>query len=172
MPRRVPFEERSREWKNGYGAGYRSRMRHAEPKGIVRWTTEGPELRCTNCASRGGVTSYWPLTEEFWNPRNLARCKGCNLAKKRQAAKAAYWADPETHRHLARRYYRQHAKVLQLKGRVRHAENRDKDNARSKAYQEAHRAEIRAYRRAYYAKNREHILYREKLRRAGVRMAA
>lgn len=168
---RIPFMERSAEWRNGYASGYRARMRNFESR-AVRWTPEGPELRCANCSERGGVTAFWPITEEFWNPRNLKRCKACNLALKRQKAKAAYWADPETHRRLAHDYYRRHAKVIRLKQRARHAQNPAADWERSKAYQEAHRDALRAYRRAYYAKNRERILFREKLRRAGVLVKA
>lgn len=168
--RRNSWARHTQDWRNGYHAGYR--VRPQGPERRVRWRLEGFEMQCPTCALRAGGATYWPLTPEFWNPRNLARCRACILIDKRQQAKARYWADPETHRQIAIDYYRANQRVVTLKKRHYHATHKANDNARSKAWREqideAQREAIRASRRAYYAKNRERLLLREKLRRAGV----
>jgi len=163
--RELRWKDRSREWLNGYNAGYSARPRsHGRS---IRWgANEEPQMQCPDCAAAGGLTSYWPLTSEFWDRRNMSRCRACNLARKRRKAHEAYWADPETERQRAAEYSRKHHALILLKKRLRYAEDPAKDNARSREYREANRDARRAYARAYYARNRAHILLREKLRRA------
>lgn len=168
QPRR--WHEHTMDWRNGYMAGYNARPRIKASH--VRWSPDGPEMRCDECADKGGVAAYWPLTPQFWDPRNVQRCRACNLGRKRAKAKAKYWADPETHRQRAIEYHELHRRVIQLKKRARYAEDPETYNVRSREYRAANVEMLRAYRRAYYAKNRDRILYREKLRRAGVIQAA
>lgn len=158
----------SQEWRNGYGRGYIVGRKGAAHASLVRFREGTPEMRCGSCAAGSGVSCYWPITTEFWNPRNMTACRACLLIRKRLQAKAAYWADPETHRTRARLYHEAQQKVILLKKRARYAEDPAKANAATAAYRIAHRDALRAYRKAYYAKNRERILLREKLRRAGV----
>lgn len=158
----------TQEWRNGYARGYTVGSKLAGRVRGVRFREGVAELRCGSCADGGGAGSYWPLTEEFWTPGNLRACKACIALEKRLDAKRRYWSDPETHRKLARDYYARHAKVAKFKQRVRYAANSERMLKANREWREANREAIRAYRRAYYAKNRDKILLREKLRRAGV----
>lgn len=55
----------------------------------IRWREDtGWELRCETCAIAGRAERYWPLTEEFWDKRRMARCRACEKRRLSQNAKA------------------------------------------------------------------------------------
>ena len=162
-----PWYRHSAEWRNGYKRGYIVGAAGQRTRGI-RYREGTFEMRCGDCVASSGVTAYWPLTEEFWNLRNLSACRACLLARKRRAAKERYWADPETHRNIARRYYAENEAIVLLKKRARYAEDPAAKVAAHREWEKANAEHIRTYRRMHYALNRERILLREKLRRAGV----
>jgi hypothetical protein len=42
----------------------------------------GFELRCDECADRGGGACFWPLDLEFWVPRRgMTRCRACHTRR-------------------------------------------------------------------------------------------
>ena len=57
--------------------------KRGEVRSRVRWNpdTETFEMRCVQCAylqpNRGGGSSFWPLTLEFWERTNMSRCRAC-----------------------------------------------------------------------------------------------
>lgn len=59
----------------------------------VRWNEELEcfEMKCESCFARRGRHpggSYWPLTLEFWDPREgLQRCRACIAEDKRNKEK-------------------------------------------------------------------------------------
>lgn len=60
----------------------------------VRWREDvGWELRCEGCFLKGQGTTYWPLTFEFWEPRNMKRCRACHKDYQAARKKAKYRAD-------------------------------------------------------------------------------
>lgn len=112
----------------------------------VRWREDtGFELRCETCAQDGGQTTYWPLTLEFWNPRDSMRfCRACLSRRRRVRERARSHADPEyrarkradalyqreAKRVYQREYRRQNAARLGEYNRLWYAANRDRINAR------------------------------------------
>jgi hypothetical protein len=128
----------------------------------VRFRDGEFELRCSECAVEGGVTAYWPITTEFWDPRNLTACRAHLLKRKRLKAKERYWLDPETERRRTAQYHAANDRVRRLKTAARWAE-----------LDEAERAALRAYRRMRYAARRaaelaanQPVVSREDRRRA------
>lgn len=51
----------------------------------VRWNEElGWLLRCDVCVLVKSGTAWWPLTDEFWDPRHgMTRCRACWRARDR-----------------------------------------------------------------------------------------
>ena len=58
-------------------------------------------LRCSECAAKGR-NAYWPLTLEFWNPKDgLQRCRACSRERRR----LQHAATVEDKRRKQRDYY-------------------------------------------------------------------
>jgi len=59
----------------------------------------------------------WPLDLEFWNPTSMQRCRACNLALKRIAAKKARSRPEERERaRLANKaYYAENKRIVNMK---------------------------------------------------------
>lgn len=102
----------------------------------VRWRDDEFEYRCPMC------DGWWPLTTEFWKPRNgMQRCKAC-------------W----------REYYRIHERartadeavrlVKNYKDRLRYAENREARLAANRRWKAANRERVAAYAIEYRARRR------------------
>jgi hypothetical protein len=103
------------------------------PRANVRWSddTDGWELRCESCVANGQTACYWPLTDEFWNRREMVRCRACNRSKKNARDRAR----GRTAAVIARvRLYRDEAReIINFKERLRYAERREQINARRRA---------------------------------------
>lgn len=117
----------------------------------VRYRTDvGWEMRCDDCRHRH-IASFWPLTMEFWNPRNLARCRACHRERKN-----AYERASESKREYLRRYRPACRGAIAIKNAAYYAANRER---------------LLAYERAYRARNRDRILAQQRARYAGRRAA-
>lgn len=103
----------------------------------------GWELQCKDCHRRTRGASYWPITHEFWNPKNMARCRSCQKELKRQRereneSRKVYMA---AYRIIARdaiaitqrEYDRTHAERVRLNGAVYRLRHRDEVNAKARA---------------------------------------
>jgi len=101
------------------------------------------EYRCRDCSKKGGVI-WWPLTDEFWNPRNLTRCRACHK-ELRDKYNRARPSDPE----YMRRYREETKEARAIKQAM---------------YYQAHRQESLEYHRAYrrVKKDRLNQLARER----------
>ena len=121
------------------------------PRAGIRWRDDtGWELRCPDCAARGQHTSYWPLTDEFWDRHMMARCRACERARLNRRDREKYAADPaeRARRNAAARAYRaESADVLRIKKRQR----RPLEAARSRARYWADPEKRRARQRELYA---------------------
>lgn len=122
----------------------------------LRWTGEEFEARCSDCKDKKQAC-YWPITREFWDPRNLQRCRACNKDRRRKIEVSSY------RRLYQAEYRRQTAEVQAFKSREYYAANRDEVKARNRVYYEAHRETILERARERYAKQRD--LRREQAQR-------
>lgn len=156
---------RSKEWKAGYARGYIRGAEHQQSRNI-RYREGTFEMRCGGCMAGAGGNRFWPLTEEFWNPRNLQRCRACLLIRKRENARAIYYRDKARIQADRAKYYALNRDVILLKKRARYEENRLEKIAANARYAQANAERIRLYRKVYYAENRDRILRLEKERRA------
>ncbi len=90
---------------------------------------------------------WWPLTFEYWNPHNMARCRACNLDLKR--------AREKTYRRPYMKRYRTEAKAaIAIKNRMYYEENRERINAYSRDYRVKNSDHVRAMQRARYARQK------------------
>ena len=106
----------------------------------------GWELRCEDC-HRKRVAAWWPLTSEYWNEHNMARCRACNLERKR--------AREKTYRRPYMVRYRVEARsAIAIKNRLYYESNRERLNAYNREYREANRARILEQQRARYARQK------------------
>jgi hypothetical protein len=95
-------------------------------RGVRYRADTGFELRCDDCAESGGVTCYWPITLEYWNPSaGMGRCRACWLAEWRRRQRAHRASDLEARRAHDRRRYHENRRVILLKRRVHYEENRE-----------------------------------------------
>lgn len=118
----------------------------------VRWRDEtGWELRCPDCSKRGQANHFWPLTDEFWNRRQMQRCLACAAVRRRQRDRARYWTNAEARaRDLAqaRRYKAEAGETIKVKRWVYYWSNADRERQRSREHYHANREAILARRRA------------------------
>lgn len=123
------------------------------PRAGIRWREDtGWELRCPDCmASRHGTT-YWPLTDEFWDKRNMKRCRACHRTQNRKWERAQY-------EKRGSRYHKRRAYVAQYRKDARRAKQVYMD-----AYYWQDPEKQRAKARAHYAANRDDILARRRAR--------
>lgn len=131
----------------------------------VRWREEGWEIRCDDCAKTGHLTSYWPLTDEFWDRHNMARCRACHLARRRRKDHETYWKNEVRRAQKAEdsRLYRvEAAEAIRIKRRTEDHRARDRrgSSLRYWADPDAKRAKARAY----YRRNRDEIVAKRRER--------
>lgn len=92
----------------------------------LRWSPEmGFEARCDSCAERG-VSAYWPITLEFWNPvHGLRRCRACVAEADRLRHRAIRARNPrEVRKERDRARYLANRDFFLLKQRERDARRR------------------------------------------------
>ena len=94
------------------------------------------EYRCPTCRT------WWPIDDDHWRPGNgFRRCKACwngyHKLWERERAK-----DPEIR------------EVINFKGRIRHALNREKRNAANREWKARNPEYIAAYNAAYKARKK------------------
>ena len=106
----------------------------------VRYHEDCFELKCGMCGE------FWPLTMEFWRPRNgLQRCIAC-------------WR--EYHK-LKQRGYNQDRlarAARNTKNRLRYADRRAERNAAAAVWKAANPERVKFLRRRYYQEHREQEL--------------
>jgi hypothetical protein len=117
-------------------------MGHRNGSAPVRWRDEtGWEYRCSNCVSRGGTTSWWPLTDEYWiKSAGMTRCRACWLDKYRRDNIAKRRADPELTRAYDRARYRLNRTTILIKRREFYRLNKAAIRATAKARYERWKA--------------------------------
>ena len=104
-------------------------------------------MQCPSCLSAGGTKAYWPLTLEFWDPRNgMQRCRACHVLSRRKARMEKQ--TPEQRREKQRAYY---------------YANRPQRLAWRKQYHSLNHERINAARRAKYAAAKEQVIHQETL---------
>ena len=115
-------------------------------------------MRCDSCAAKGGLTSYWPLTEEFWNKKNgMRRCRACQY-ELRNARLRERWAKDPAFRakelEKQRQYTGEARTVISIKKARYYDERREELQAKAREHYAANREAIRARQRARYARKR------------------
>lgn len=118
----------------------------------VRWSEDGWQMRCPDCPARVSPR-WWPLTEEFWDRRNLARCRACNRELKRARDRAS-----ERRRDYIRSWRREAVHAIALYNRDYYEANKDRILAQVADYAERNRERIAAKRRERYLRKREELL--------------
>lgn len=129
----------------------------------------GWEMRCGDCMKRSGSTHYWPLDDEFWDKRNLQRCRACHQHRRNQQDREKYWSDVawrEQRKASAKRTRDEDKSTVQVKRAARYAANIDEERARKRADYQAHRDARLAQSRERYWANRDAILARRRERAA------
>jgi hypothetical protein len=117
-------------------------MGHRNGSAPVRWREMGWEYRCESCVAKGGATSWWPLTEEFWiKSAGMTRCRACWHEHYRRQNVARRRASPELTRAHDRARYRRNRRVLLIKRREYYDRNRDYIRAKAKERYERRRDE-------------------------------
>lgn len=94
----------------------------------VRWREDvGWEMRCLECA-RKGKASFWPLTFEFWAPKQgMTRCRGCQKEHRRDLERIRYAGDRayrELRKWQAARYRSETREYLNAKRRYYYWRNK------------------------------------------------
>lgn len=116
-------------------------MGHRSGSAPVRWRETGWEYRCESCVSRGGTTSWWPLTDEYWiKSAGMNRCKACWHDKYRRDNIAKRRADPELTRAHDRARYRANRATLLIKRREYYERRHDYIRAKAKERYERRKA--------------------------------
>lgn len=120
-----------------------------------------PGKRCTVC------TTWKPLDQFYMRKPSVgdgyfSQCKECQRARKR----AKYAENPEPHRERVRRWQEANPeRTQQARDRWRQA-NRPIEQEQARARRQRLGDALRQYERDYYARNREHMLARQRQRRA------
>lgn len=139
-----PWRDHGAEWRNGYSAGWQARNRGNRSRG-VRWRPDtGFEMKCPDCPTDA---NWWPITPEFWYPRNLLRCRACLAELRRQEAKAAYWKDPEKERARVSAYQKANPETRRIKQRQRNAERPEIRQAAARRFWQRNGERVLAQRR-------------------------
>jgi hypothetical protein len=124
--------------------------------GTVRWRDDGWEHKCADCKGKGSG-EWWPLTEEFWNTANMARCKACSRELKRiRETKSTRKRD-----YIAQ-WRRDAAHAIALYNRDYYEANRERILEQVADYAQRNEERIRAKRRERYQRQREAILAQKK----------
>lgn len=131
----------------------------------IRWREDvGWEVRCDWCANHTGRTAtYWPLTDEFWDRKSMARCRACLRIQKNRRDRARYATDMawRARRQQGSREYRAVAGdviALKRRGNVdvslrakrRYWLDPERHRATARRYYDSHREEIKEKRKAAY----------------------
>lgn len=103
----------------------------------VRWNAEMEcfTMRCDDCYEKS-MPSHWPLTLEFWNKRNLQRCKACEHERDLSQKRLKYANDPvyrEERKAERRRYFQEnkHTEMIKHVPRKREWERRKREAQQS-----------------------------------------
>lgn len=124
------------------------------PPAPVRWRDDtGWELRCPDCAKRGGQC-FWPLTDEFWQKRaGMQRCRACMNARDARLHRQAYARNVplrERRREYNRKYRAANRPVARIKDQTRQEQVKadplllEQSRERGRRRQAAYRARKRA----------------------------
>lgn len=119
--------------------------RYEAPRMNVRVEGRGPDaiwyLRCSDCASSGQTTCWWPIGAEHWNPdAGLQRCRACHNARRRRTDHASldyirarerryYQKHRARRRAYANTYYRDHADSINARRRQQRQERQERTHA-------------------------------------------
>lgn len=103
----------------------------------IRWSDDvGWELRCNDCVRKPRTAHYWPLTEDFWDPKKgMQRCIACHKEQRNARERRRYWTDPEYRQRIIDEGKRQRAKDPKnaaLRRRIDYLENIDHYRARAR----------------------------------------
>lgn len=113
------------------------------------------EMQCPDCRPRS--ESWWELCEEFWYPRNLARCKACLREQKRIRD-----AKSDRKRDYIAQWRRDSARAIALYNRDYYQANRERILAQVAEYAERNAERIRAKRKLRYERKRAELLAQKK----------
>lgn len=105
----------------------------------------GWEMRCDDCRSKRAAM-YWPLTHDYWNARNMTRCRACHRDRKN-----AYERASTSRKAYLARYREREREAIEINGR---------------AYYDVNREALLAYNREYRAKNADRIRQKQRERYA------
>ena len=71
---------------------------------------------CPDCAAKHGLTSFWPISDEYWDvQRGLARCRACWAEKKRREEKGRRATKREELIAANKAYYQENRELLRWK---------------------------------------------------------
>ena len=122
----------------------------------VRWRDDTWEHKCHDCVGKGSG-HWWPLTSEFWDRRNMARCRACTRELKRIRERHS----PRKREYIAQ-WRREAAHAIALYNRDYYEANRDRILAQVADYAERNEDRIRARRQERYRRQREEILAKKR----------